>query len=405
MKKQIIFTVILSLIAVLVLVFGCAIEQPAVDEEETVVAFTIGQEMMGAKTILPGEVVDITTYKILWWTEEQSETEPPTPPTEPIEGQYKTVKATTDTTTTVILLLFPGKYWFKVEGYNSTPFKVGEGYFNDDSEALYTVVPKKIQSIPITVRPLTGDGKLNVTVKWPDVDFDGITPEVSATITPVTGDTPIEASFTLNPNFPDPDARDATYQNEQIPAGYYRFFIQLVDPDPDPDVEGEEPEILWSTIEALRIIEDDTSSTTYELKEELNAIGLVEITEEMDNPLTIHFEIGIGSDLTSYWPDELPVDPFETTQGTNLTIIARPYDKDGNRVAVESFEWYKYGTVPLTASSKIDYPSYSTLNFGSGETIGYYWVNLLVTSRTSEDKIVLTSERIEVLVLESPPTP
>jgi len=106
MKKQLLWTGILALIAALALVFGCAVQQPAVEEEETVVAFTIGQDMLSAKTIIPEQPMDITQYVLNWWKEGQDRSAP-------ISGQTRTVDLAEDqTSATVLLLLVPscGQY-------------------------------------------------------------------------------------------------------------------------------------------------------------------------------------------------------------------------------------------------------------------------------------------------------
>ena len=395
MKKQLLWTGILALIAALALVFGCAVQHPAVEEEETVVAFTIGQDMLSAKTIIPEQPMDITQYVLNWWKEGQDRSAP-------ISGQTRTVDLDEDqTSATVLLLLVPGPYYFQVIGNNTNGFSVGMGYDNEDSDVPTTVVPKQYQEIPIVVRPIPGSGDLSITVEWPDVDFDGLVPEVSATITPVGESALPTASFTV-----DPAARNAVYTKTGLEHGYYRFQIQMVDPSlPPTDMNY----YLWSSIDALRIIANDTSSTTYTLERELDALVAVEITEEMDNPLLIQFYVHDGTTGAYYYPDELPqvpldpLDPdpnyvnFIVTQGPIMEFVAYPQTPTTPPIPtpVDSFEWFLWGIVPLAVAEEDLLYSYSRIYLDTtGLDPGVYWVNLLVTKGD-----ILTSERIEFAIV------
>jgi hypothetical protein len=390
MKKKIIFTGILSLIAVLVLVFGCAIEKPAVNEEETLVAFNIGQDMLSAKTIIPNQPMDITQYVVKWWKVGTDTTG-----VDPPSSQIKTVNlAENQTSAFVWIVLTPGEYIFKVEGNNKNGFQIGAGYPNPDNPlepvVIYPATPKQIF---ITIKPLDGSGTLYAEVTWPGVDFGDLVPAVVATITPLGGNPTDAVDIPLSVDMVN---EIATATETGLDDGYYRFYIKMI--------EFGTTNILWSTWDALRIIEADTSQAIYELTDALNALVAVQIDEDLNNPLKIVFEVnGIVYDGTDV-DHTLPV-PFTITQGESLEIIARPYDSELydpanpniGRVAVSSFEWYKRGTYTLTGNPEsILSPSYSIVTVGSGDNPGYYWIDLLVTN---ESQTSLTSERIEYLVL------
>lgn len=355
MKKSLLLLGILSIALIAALITGCALEQATAPEDGAVVTFSIGKGDFTAKTILPEETMEIANYRVTAYLTSDL-----------VNPVIDEIIPYAGTTVTVVKLLSPGEYSFKVEAFNTTPFLIGEGFYNDDPAATVVIVPTDtIVNIPITVRPVVGTGTFDLTVEWPSVDFGTVTPAVDVTITGESGQDPpvniVDAPATIA-------GRNATYSNDTLENGYYRVLLVMRDSITDG--------ILWSTIDALRIIDGDESPVKYTLEKEFDEVVAVDIDSELQNPFNIVMRVD-GVDYTS---DTLP-DYFFIASGENITIRAFPRDAVTNAsLSADTYEWYLNGIQPLTSVEDDVDPvdQWSQVSVGSGLSAGVWYVNMLV---------------------------
>ena len=207
-----------------------------------------------------------------------------------------------------------------------------------------------VVDIIIAVQPFSGVGPLGITVTWPEGVL--INPELSGSNTELVFST---ATDSLSSSF------ICTYYCEVLLAnGYYTLSLWLSADRSD----GSGRDIVWGTVEALRIITGQMSSKTFELVEDVNRGGIA-IQNEMSNP----FEVAIFG-----------VDP-EILKGSVLIAIANPAGAD-------SYEWYLDG-FPLLNDGVISLVDNEITISGDIE-LGHHWLSVVVT----EDS-VLSSTSIE----------
>jgi len=373
MKKSLLLSGILSLVVAIALLAGCAFEQPASDEE-AIVEVTIVQDMFSTKTIEPVNSMDITEYLLKWDT------------ISPPAANTKTVTPTGGTTT-VYLLLSPGEtYYFQIEGYNLDGDKIGASTIEGPIE--FGPGSKVAQQVSLTIEPIVGTGNLEVTVDWSTVDLGSYVLDAEvfldifdSSVTDFTT-TPLH-SFTADP---DAGATAATVKNETtddppvadpIDNGYYKCIIKMVD-----ESDGA---LLWTAIDALRIVADDFISTeTYNLVQGyLDALVAVKVDENMQDPLDIELRVVDDTANTYYYADDtLPVFTISKENGSALVVEAWPIDRSTTQsTSVDSFEWYLDGTIDATAwkDSEDLAISFSRYRIPSGSfNIGSYSLSVLV---------------------------
>jgi hypothetical protein len=386
MKKSLLLMGILSIALIAALITGCAMEQATAPEDGAVVTFSIGKGDFTAKTILPEEDMEIANYLVTAYLT-----------SDPGNLVINETIPYAGTTVTVVKLLSPGEYSFKVKAFNTTPFLIGEGFYNDDPAATVVIEPTdKVVNIPITVRPAGGEGTFDLTITWPNVDFGTVTPEIAVTLTAESGQDPannvVDDTVTV-----DEAGRNATYTNDTLANGYYRVLIVMRDSITDG--------ILWSTIDALRIIKDDESRVGYVLEQEFDEIVAVDIDPELENPFIVVLRI----DGVEYISDEentngytLLPDYFFRNKDQTLTVIALPRDVTNAALSADSYEWYLNGIQSLTSQEDPDDPinQYSQVtvggtNSGASTTLtGTWWINVLVKIGD-----VLVSETVRVVFL------
>jgi hypothetical protein len=365
MKKTLLLSGILSLVVAIALFAGCAFEQPASDEE-AIVEVTIVQDMFSTKTIEPNEPMDIAEYELIWW-ETGSSTE-----------NTKTVTPANGTTT-VYLLLSPGiEYNFKIEGYNSYTDNdtVKKDKIGESAVETSTFYPGSSMTITLEVIPIAAVGDFAVTVDWTAVDLTDLPDfdaRVEATIEKLlydedTGvysyDSPINPSFIGDPAA---GVQSTVINGTAIDNGYYKCTIQMIDEtDPDPDKQP----VIWTTVDALRIVAGYISVETYTLNRQLDAFITVKAEENLKNTLFIDFTVKtVTSDsegnpvvtgpVPYTDPDESVPDNylppyFVIPLDANGKIVVWAYPRDRgtrNSTDVDIFEWSLDAGASLTAVS------------------------------------------------------
>ena len=400
MKRKFLLGGILASIGLLVLIAGCAIGR-APDEEQAMVEVTISGSGIGAKTILPDVTMEIDYYMLEYW--------------EDVDGTHYTKGPYYGSSTTAYLLLKPGDYYFKAMGYNEDPVR-GDILIGEGETGPVEVFSKEVtsqQQIGITVIPLSGKGALDVTVKWTEIEFEN-PPKVTGEIQdldgnrigdPITFEGP-QDNITLPANRYARYYTDGTSGKDLLDAGYYKFYVKMTNSNDD---------WLWSTREALRIVQTDpiaTSEKTYELVQELYGLVAVAVTANLENPLLVKFYIVPYIYDSEHNPVPGPVQIFDQSNddvvgiehilGYSLSVNAFVYDEDGKQITEEGdpdrlqFEWWQDGDVPITPGGGTTPGVNSKVYINTGA--GYHWLDLLVTW-TTDSEVIVSSRRVKFTVL------
>jgi hypothetical protein len=166
-------------------------------------------------------------------------------------------------------------------------------------------------------------------------------------------------------------------------------------------IDESDSAVLYTTIDALRIVADYTSIETYILNRQLDALVAVEIDENMQNPLDIDFFINDGTGGVFYDSADTLPDYFMITQSTTIAVEAYPQDRATSlSTSVDKFEWFIDGYISadlykvgenLTPDGT---SSYSRVQIpGSGFGMGAYSLSVLVTKDGT-----LSSRSIQLIV-------
>ena len=361
MKRQFLLIGILALIGMIAIIAGCAIEQPAGDEE-AIVEINIGQDMFTAKTIDPGFTLEIAEYEVMWWL---------------TGGTVETtrVQPSTDGKATVYLLLKPGGYHFKVVGYKT----IGEteNPIGESDEIVQTIDPKVKVNILIPVGPVSGTETFSITVDWSQAVIDNINPTIYVYVYDNLAEDPTDTTlkdYEFNFTKVQTDDTSATGTSAELDTGYYKCLIQMKE---SSDVDAR---ILWSTVEALRIVDYYPSSKTYTLVRHLESLVQLDIDDNLQNPLILTYRV---NDVD--YDETLPADPFSIDYGQNIKIrvwAQNPEDMSPVTFTTDDREWYLNGydgTINLSDSAYHDPNNYYTqLSVGSGLSPGFWSVNVLI---------------------------
>jgi hypothetical protein len=392
MRKKLLLAGILAMIGAIALIAGCAIEQAGGTEEEAVIAFAVGEDVLTAKTIEPSISMEILDYEFQWWYATSDEADP-VPDENPDYTEVFSPKKNA-----FIRLVKPGKYVFRVNGYNGTEtYPIGQ-----DTTEMILLRPKETKAITLTLTPVDGLGFLDVTVQWPGVDFDGLTPKVFAYIYKFGEDQGDPVEFTTDMVGEKADYVTDGSAKPHIEDGYYKFKIKMVgDPGADATYNTDDDEILWTAMDVLRSVYNSTSSTIITLQKELDAFVPITIEEDMQNPIEITLNVdpdaAAGPALPVPYPpdDDFPeTEYFTNPAGYNIKVQAFPLI-DGTNIAVNTYEWYLNGaeiTQPnpsITTSADFKNSTYVT---GAGFPQGVYWIDVLV-----EKDGVLGSRRVRFI--------
>ena len=225
--------------------------------------------------------------------------------------------------------LVPGQWTVSVDGRNAQGTVIGAG------SGSAQIVAGEITSLTIVIRPIQGNGTLDVTIRWPSGVLSQ--PWVVASLTPAM-ENPYSITFSLGG-----DKLSATYINTRVHSGYYTFVCQLYD--------GRD--VVWGTVEAVRIVAGWTSSRVYELVADVNRGGLeINLVEEMQNPISITLNVP---------------DTFTLHVGQTVLVAATTSEP------VDSYQWYLRGVL-LGGESR------SFVTVGGGLGAGTYWLDLVVTA-------------------------
>lgn len=325
-KKRI--SIVVALLGMTVLLSTCGLIP--LPEFGTVVLSFGAQDLLSAKTIEPQLDMDPATYDVYG--------------TGPGGASFEVLGL--ESTEIAQASLIPGEWTIYVEAFNADtpPTLIGSG------TATVTVLAGEVLTVTVVVQPIVGTGQLEVIVQWPAGVL--LNPQVTGTLTPMGG-TGGAIVFGLAP-----DELSASYASpaigdvDALANGYYMVSVALSTDRPD----GSGTDVVWGTVESVRIITGEVSQKTYELVEDVNRGGVEVIIEpELDNPIEITIE-GVQT-------------PLQT--GVDMTVSASPSGQD-------AYAWYLDGVLMVDGLG--DPLTGSTITFGSDVGLGYHWLSVVVTS-------------------------
>jgi len=277
-----------------------------------------------------------------------------------------------DSNTVVQASLIPGEWTITVEAYNGDvpdPTQIGEGV------AVVTITSGEVLNTTVTVTPLDGTGYLELHVTWPEGVLTN--PTLNATLTPADPATAqpsisFTGDFTVQGGTGATDSYDLSPMPTTLETGYYTLVLTLFDGD---------GALVWGTVEAVRIIKDETSAKTFALVEDVNRGGLeLEIIEELDNPFEITFEVG-GNEVT----DVL------VANGSDLTVTAIATDAT---VDPGDWTWYLQGQ-PHSATA-------NTITLTDAELgLGYYWLDVVAQVGDVLSSATLTFQVVDAITVSA----
>lgn len=201
-----------------------------------------------------------------------------------------------------------GRWTFTIDGYNSEDEKIATF---EISERV-----RRNQMLPIRaiLRPLEGEGRLSVTMGWEDSLEILESPSATLIIRNEEGD---DIEGISDPVALEIEGTTATVTDLVLPVGWYEVTLSL-----------EDEQLVWQRVFALRIVYDNTTVANVNIPETLirNGAGtggvVIEIEEDMDNPLDIWFS-GL---------------PEQATIGTPITLQA-----EGLFSHFAQYRWYVDG--------------------------------------------------------------
>jgi len=229
--------------------------------------------------------------------------------------------------------LIPGSWLIEVTARNTGGAAIGYG------STTITVAAGEVTLASVTVRPLVGDGTLDVQVTWP----------AGVLTTPVLGADLAPSGSAFAPLPLNVGTNSASHLGTHA-NGYYALRLMLRD----------QGTLVWGTVEAVRIIAGETSAALFALTNDVNRGGLgLQIVTDLQNPITVTLA---GS--------------ASLARGSTMTVSATTSE------AVDSYQWYLQGEPVGTNSSSIA--------IGSGLGLGHYWLSLVVMKGT-----IMSSQSLE----------
>jgi hypothetical protein len=323
MKKLMILTA-----GLILFIFGCTVESHTPERtgslnltfskndqyndqyEATTIALEETNPISGIKTITPSVDMSVSTFDIYG--------------TGPEGRSFSRL----DVTSSMIrqMSLAPGEWTVTVNAKNNDGVIIGNG----SVKAIINV--GKITRARVFVCPVIGEGTLCLQVIWPPDIIRN--PVIKAEIKPAGGP-PQSLPFFLGCN-----QRTAFYCGS-FQNGYYTLSIQLYDGD----------EMVWGTVEAVRIIAGYKTCKIYVLVKDMCRGGLMLfIKTDLQNPVDILFE-GVR-DIIFY--------------GSDMTVSAFTSEP------VDSYQWYLEGVL-------LEGETGPSITLGSLLEPGFYKLDLLVS--------------------------
>ncbi len=215
-------------------------------------------------------------------------------------------QSTTNSTLAVSGLPF-GQWTVTVSAKNSGGTLIGQGSATTNVDTGLTA------NVTVVVTPLPGNGTIDLKLTWNPADL--LTASVDAQLLPSTGSA-IPLSFVMGTG-------TASYHDAGIAAGYYTLSVKLLD----------RGYLTMGAVEVVRIVQDQTTSGTFDFSQVNRAIGSIAIgiTPVLTDPLTVTIN---GASPT-------------LAPGSSMTVTATVADYSGN----VTYVWYINGESKNTGSN------------------------------------------------------
>jgi hypothetical protein len=157
-----------------------------------------------------------------------------------------------------------GSWTITVDAENDTGTLIGSG------TATVDVATGMTTPATVLVQPIDGTGALDLTVTWNGEVTEN--PWIDAELIPVSG-SPIVLNFTIS------GGNSGTCITTDLQAGYYTLIVKLMD----------NSVLTIGIVEITRIVNDETTTGSFEFSEINNGLGSIDVDIELDmkNPLTI----------------------------------------------------------------------------------------------------------------------
>ena len=281
--------------------------------EHGTLVLDVSSSRMQTRTIVPNLDMRIATYSILG--------------AGPSGAEFRDTGVPGATDTFSRDGLVAGEWTVTVDAYNATAEYIGTG------TVAVRVEPRTVSPATVVLRPLNGEGSLEVVVSWPPGSIDN--PRVESTLTPLATGVPQGLPLTVI-------GETAGSTVEGLATGYYTLSVQLFDG----------PELRAGFLEAVRILSDTTTRADVEIDPGAEDLGPNDAAETA-NP--IHITLSGG--------------PTQVAHGHDLTIDASP-NRD-----VDSYAWYLNGAQLAGQTAQ-------SLSIGSDLDPGVYRVDVLALHGT-----------------------
>jgi hypothetical protein len=212
------------------------------DEEKGSLKLIISGAILSSKTIAPPIAMEVATYDIRG--------EGPDPAIDNFEVLGNTNGILTQHG------LKPGSWIITVEARN--PKVPGDSNRNGtvigygETNPPVDISASSVITTQIDVTPVIGTGVLDLTIEWPKGSLTN--PSIVASLTPIGSTTPQTLAFAISPAG---NPFRGTHNDPNTVTGYYTLVVRLFD-----DVV-----LAWGTVEAVRIINGETTSQTITLNE------------------------------------------------------------------------------------------------------------------------------------------
>ena len=185
--------------------------------------------------------------------------------------------------------LTPGEWVITVKAKNSNGIIIADG------EAEVTIISNKQITTTITIRPLSGNGTLDLTITW---EMTVINPIIEGTLTPVGG-TSMSLTFDISAS-----TSTGTYLNSSLEAGYYTLCFYLKDGPTD----------IYGAMVTVRILAGETSTGVCNIDDSGNIEFI--INPDLQNPIEITLSgqqesLALGSNMTITATTSEPVDSYQ----------------------------------------------------------------------------------------------
>ncbi|MGD1822911.1 MAG: hypothetical protein ACPKM0_09160 [Pleomorphochaeta sp.] len=255
--------------------------------------------------------------------------------------------------------LYKGTWEITVQGLNSSGTPIGEGTKSVE------IIANTTTSTSIVVEEFSGEGELNLDVKWPSQDIED--PNIVSYVISENDDTNTDLEFTINS-----ETASASYSGN-LDAGYYTLYLNLYDGE-TTDINNK----LIGKVYSLRIVKDqNTSYTLTTTTDDLNVNGSLSVS--VSNNIETTFDVTLSSNQITLY------------EGSSETLTATPGDE-----GEYTYSWYLDGKEEDETSN--EYTISETLSIGRHNIDVICSKDGMITSSSCVIDIVFPDNYVKVTI-------